>query len=112
MVRKSGLTIQKNDRRVGRLFFSKSQSLPILPPILQSVLDSIEARNLVLLCGAGLSIPEASNLISAVAVARRIYDKYAPTQVLPALLREDIDQLAGHFLANHEFAPLFITRLY
>jgi hypothetical protein len=85
--------------------------LPIAPDILQRVLDSIEAHNLVLLCGAGLSIPGPSELMSAVAVARRVYDDYAPTQVLPAALREDIDQLAGHFLTNHQFEPLFINRL-
>ena len=49
--------------------------------------------------------------MSAAAVARRVYDEYKPTQVLPAPLREDIDQLAGHFLANDQFAPLFINRL-
>src|SRR5580692_8685315 len=49
--------------------------------------------------------------MSAVAVARRVYDDYAPTQVLPAALREDIDQLAGHFLANRQFESLFINRL-
>lgn len=69
--------------------------VPISPEILQRLLDSIEANNLVLLCGAGLSIPEPSKLMSAVAVARRVYDQYAPTQVLPARLRDDIDQLAG-----------------
>jgi hypothetical protein len=63
--------------------------LPIAPLILQRVLDSIEAQNLVLLCGAGLSIPDPSMLMSAVAVARQVYDDYAATQVLPAAFRED-----------------------
>lgn len=85
--------------------------VPISPEILQRLLDSIEANNLVLLCGAGLSIPEPSKLMSAVAVARRVYDEYAPTQALPAGLRDEIDQLAGHFLAAGQFAPLFINRL-
>lgn len=85
--------------------------MPISPLILQRVLDSIEARNLVLLCGAGLSIPAPTKLMSAMAVACWVYDKYRPTQVLPAPLREDIDQLAGHFLANHQFEPLFINHL-
>jgi hypothetical protein len=56
-------------------------------------------------------MPEPSKLMSAVAVARRCYDDYAPTQVLPAALREDIDQLAGHFLAAGQFRPLFINHL-
>ena len=85
--------------------------MPIAPPILQRILDSIEAHNLVLLCGAGLSIPEPSKLMSAVAVARQVYDEYSATQVLPAAFREDIDLLGGHFLANHQFEPLFINRL-
>jgi hypothetical protein len=75
------------------------------------LLDSIEAHNLVLLCGAGLSIPDPSKLMSAVAVARQVYDDYAATQALPTPFREDIDQLAGHFLANNQFEPLFINRL-
>jgi hypothetical protein len=75
------------------------------------LLGSIEARNLVLLCGAGLSIPDPSNLMSAVAVARKVYDEYAPTLVLPARLREDMDGLAGHFLRSGQFEPLFINRL-
>lgn len=85
--------------------------MPISPAVLQRLLDSIEANNLVLLCGAGLSIPDPSKLMSAVAVARRVYDEYAPTQVLPTNLRDDIDGLAGHFLASGQFGPLFINRL-
>ncbi len=85
--------------------------MPISPLILQRLLDSIEGRNLVLLCGAGLSTPDPSRLMSAEAVARRVYDEYHATQVLPAALRNDIDKLAGHFLANHQFEPLFINRL-
>ena len=83
-----------------------------LPRLVQErLLGSIEAHNLVLLCGAGLSIPDPSKLMSAVAVARRVYDEYAPTLVLPAPLREDIDKLAGHFLTSGQFEPLFINRL-
>ena len=60
----------------------------LLPrPVQERLLGSIEAHNLVLLCGAGLSIPDPSNLMSAVAVARKVYDEYAPTLVLPAPLR-------------------------
>jgi chromosome segregation protein len=46
----------------------------LLPrPVQERLLGSIEAHNLVLLCGAGLSIPDPSNLMSAVAVARKVY---------------------------------------
>ena len=86
----------------------QSSLLPLDPAVLQRLLDSIEARNLVLLCGAGLSIPEPSKLMSAVSISRACYDQYAPTQLLPAPLRDDVDQLAGHFLQNGQFEPLFI----
>jgi hypothetical protein len=85
--------------------------VPLPRPVQERLLGSIEAHNLVLLCGAGLSIPDPSNLMSAVAVARKVYDEYAPTLVLPAPLREDIDGLAGHFLTSGQFEPLFINRL-
>ena len=91
--------------------YSWGAPLAMSQPVLQRLLDSIEANNLVLLCGAGLSVPEPSKLMSAVAVARKIYDEYTPTQALPQDLREDIDGLAGHFLDANQFAPLFINRL-
>jgi hypothetical protein len=75
------------------------------------LLGSIEANRLVLLCGAGLSIPAPSNLMSAVAVCRSCYDKYHAIQALAAPMRDDIDQLAGHFHANHEFQTVFISGL-
>jgi hypothetical protein len=83
-----------------------------LPTLVQErLLGSIEAHNLVLLCGAGLSIPAPSKLMSAVAVARKVYDEYAPIRVLSAHLREDIDGLAGYFLTCGQFESLFINRL-
>ncbi|MEQ1768482.1 MAG: SIR2 family protein [Devosia sp.] len=85
--------------------------MPIEAADLQRVIDSIEANNLVLLCGAGLSIPPPSRLMSALAVSRHVYDAYLPAQVLPPVLRDDIDQLAGHFLAQGQFDSLFINRL-
>src|SRR3977135_426001 len=78
--------------------------MPIFdPPILTRLLGSIQANNLVVLCGAGLSIPEPSNLLSAVRVSRACYDKWLPTQQLPANMRDDIDALAGHFYAAGMF---------
>jgi hypothetical protein len=75
------------------------------------LLGSIEANRLVLLCGAGLSIPSPSNLMSAVGVSRACYDKYQAIQVLPAEMRDGIDQLAGHFHSTHEFESVFIGGL-
>jgi hypothetical protein len=63
----------------------------------QHLLGSIEANRLVLFCGAGLSIPQPSNLMSAVSVSRFCYDKYQSIAALPPNLRDDVDLLAGHF---------------
>ncbi|HVL69394.1 MAG TPA: hypothetical protein VM364_19205 [Vicinamibacterales bacterium] len=71
----------------------------------------MQANNLVLLCGAGLSVPAPSNLMSAVRVARTCYDKYAPTEVLPVPLRDDPDALAAHFYTSGQFTSVFIGNL-
>ena len=78
---------------------------------LQRILDSIEAQNLIVLCGAGLSMPAPSSRLSAEGISRICYDNYASTQALPTNLRDDIDKLAGHFFANGQFEALFINRL-
>src|SRR4051812_6722945 len=80
-------------------------------PTLTRLLGSIEAGNMVMLCGAGLSIPSPSNLKSAVQVARMSYDKWQPTEQLPAPMRDDIDALAGHFYAFGTFENVFIQTL-
>src|SRR5258708_961803 len=75
------------------------------------LLGSIEANNLALLCGAGLSIPSPSSLLSALAVAQACYDRYRPIHELPAPLRDDIAGLAGHFYTSGEFQTVFLRRL-
>ena len=75
------------------------------------LLGSIEANRLVLLCGAGLSIPEPSYLMSAVQVSRTCYDKYLPIMGLPAAMRDDVEQLAGHFYSSGEFESVFLGTL-
>ena len=52
-----------------------------------------------------------AKLMSALAVSRTCYDTYAPTQVLPAALRDDLDALAGHFWDARQFQTLFIGNL-
>jgi hypothetical protein len=74
------------------------------------LLGSIEANRLILLCGAGLSIPEPSNLMSAAHVSQTCYDRYKPIAVLPPALRDNIDLLAGHFHGTGEFESVFIGR--
>jgi hypothetical protein len=80
-------------------------------PTLNRLLGSIEASRLMLLCGAGLSIPPPSSLMSAVRVSNACYDKYQPTRALPAALRDDIDALAAHFHSTNEFKGLFVGSL-
>jgi len=75
------------------------------------LLGSIEAGRMVVLCGAGLSIPSPSNLMSAVRVAQTCYDRWRPTQALPSALRDDIDRLAGHFYDQGMFKTVFIGAL-
>src|SRR5271156_5265565 len=69
-------------------------------PILTRLLGSIEAGNLVVLCGAGLSIPEPSNLMSAVRVSRACYDKWFETEQLPRNMRDDVDALVQARVAS------------
>lgn len=91
---------------------NESPMSPLLNPAATTkLLGSIQANNLALLCGAGLSMPPPSSLMSAVRVARTCYDKYAPTEVLPAALRDDPERLAGHFYASGQFKSVFIRNL-
>ena len=63
------------------------------------------------ICGAGLSKPSPSNLLSAVEVSRSCFDKYKPIETLSAALRDDIDKLAEHFFSQGQFERLFIRDL-
>ncbi len=78
------------------------------PATITRLLGCIEANTLILLCGAGLSIPAPSNLMSAVSVSRDCYDKYSPVAVLPPAIRDDVDAIAGHFHKRGEFATVFL----
>jgi hypothetical protein len=80
-------------------------------PTRTRLLGSIEANHLVLLCGAGLSVPAPSGLMSAVQVSRTCYDKYLPIMALPAAMRDNVEQLAEHFYNNGEFESLFLGTL-
>lgn len=67
------------------------------------LLGAIETDSLIFLCGAGLSIPSPSNLLSAAEISQRCYDRWVATEPLDQALRNDIDQLASHFLARNDF---------
>ncbi len=75
------------------------------------LLGAIETDSLVFLCGAGLSMPQPSNLLSAVTVAQKCYDRWQPTEQLDPALRNDVDQLAGYFFRRGDFKKVFISRL-
>jgi len=72
------------------------------------LLGAIETDSLVFLCGAGLSLPSPSDLLSAVGVSRICYDAWLPTEALDPALRDRVDQLAGHFYAKGDFEKVFI----
>lgn len=77
-------------------------------PTRTRLLGSIEANRLVLLCGAGLSVPQPSGLMSAVQVSRACYDRYVPIMALPAAMRDNVEELARHFYDSGEFASVFL----
>jgi hypothetical protein len=72
------------------------------------LLGAIEADALVLLCGAGLSVPAPSYLPSAASVAKICHDKWIATEALDPSLEYDVDKLAGHFYARGDFEAVFI----
>lgn len=80
-------------------------------PTIVRLLGSIHANRLVLLCGAGLSIPDPSNLMAALRVSQACYDDYRAIAVLPPAMRDNIAELAAHFHATGEFESIFIGRL-
>lgn len=49
--------------------------------------------------------------MSAVQVSRACYDKYQPIATLPAVMRDDIEQLAAHFYGTGEFESVFLGSL-
>jgi hypothetical protein len=86
--------------------------LVLNPAQRNKLLAAIEADSLVVLCGAGLSMPEPSKLISAVAVSQRCIDAWKAVEVdLPDDLRSDVDKLAAHFHASGTFRSVFIDKL-
>ena len=92
-----------------RLALALSNRMPVLSdPIITELLGSIEANRLMLLCGAGLSLPSPSNLLPAWRVAEICYEKRRDIEVLPDALRHDLDALAGHFHQAGHFKDQFL----
>jgi SIR2-like domain len=83
--------------------------MPVLSEqIITELLGSVEANRLMILCGAGLSIPSPSNLLPAWKVAEICYDRWRDIEVLPEPLRNDLDALAGHFHQAGHFTDRFL----
>jgi hypothetical protein len=78
------------------------------PQLTLRLLTAIENNTLVVLCGAGLSIPSPSDLPSAPKVAQICYDRRNPIENLPVALRNNINDLAAHFHARGDFKKVFI----
>jgi len=83
--------------------------MPVLSDqIVTELLGSIEAYRLMILCGAGLSMPAPSSLLPAWKVAEICYEKWRPIEVLQEPLRSDLDALAGHFHQAGHFKDRFL----
>lgn len=77
------------------------------------LLGSITAENLVIFCGAGLSMAPPSSLPSARALASDCYPKYerAIGGTLPADARDDLDAQCRFAFGRGELQKLFISKL-
>jgi hypothetical protein len=75
------------------------------------LLGAIAADKLVVLCGAGLSIPPPSSLPSAMVVANTCYDEWISNEALDPVLRDKIEDIAAIFHARGDFESVFIRRL-
>lgn len=74
----------------------------------ERLLGAIETDSLMFLCGAGLSIPPPSDLLSAISIAQICYDNRFPIEPLDPAFRNNIDLLAEHFHARGNFKTVFI----
>jgi hypothetical protein len=64
--------------------------MPVLSDqIITDLLGSIEANRLMILCGAGLSIPSPSNLLPAWRVAEICYDRWRDRSIAKAVVEPD-----------------------
>ncbi len=85
--------------------------MPLPVELKSRLLESLAARNLVTVTGAGLSRPAPSELMLAAEVAHHCYHDHLPIAALPADCEWDVDQLAGHFHAAGTFESYFINKL-
>lgn len=79
----------------------------------QRLLASLSGDSLVLLCGAGLSMADPSNLPSAWKVAQNCAAKYRQITgtTLPNGLADNIELLAEHFYGRKQLQGVFLQQL-
>jgi NAD-dependent SIR2 family protein deacetylase len=77
------------------------------------LLGSIASDNLVVFCGAGLSMAPPSSVPSARDVAIDVYEKYrqAIGPILPATIRENLEELCKFAWARGELHKLLVEKL-
>jgi SIR2-like domain len=77
------------------------------------LLTSMNAGRLVILCGAGLSMAQPSNLPAAWKVAEMCFDEYK-LKIDPSIdmaLRHDLEALAEHFVGLNNLKTVFIENI-
>lgn len=78
----------------------------------ERLVNSLLARNLVLVCGAGLSRAVPSNIPSAAGLAEECYDRYIRSGgYLDPAIRSDLEQQARHFFQLGQLDLVFIREV-
>jgi hypothetical protein len=83
------------------------------PEVQARLLASMDARRLVVVCGAGLSMAPPSCLPSAKEIAEACFDEYRiiiDPHIDPNL-RGNLEELAEHFAAQETLESVFIEKL-
>lgn len=83
------------------------------PEVRTRLLASLQANRLAILCGAGLSMADPSNLPSAQHISEHCFDEYQRSvdPHLDLALRSDLEALAEHFRNTRMLETTFIGRL-
>ncbi len=102
------LPLCSTNRRILVVAPSTRVAMALSTNLVTRLLGATETDSLLFLCGAGLSVAPPSSLPLAATVSRACYDKWIHTEVLSPALRDNVDQLAGHFYARGDFTNIFI----
>ena len=83
----------------------------ITKSIRDKIISSLENGNLIVVCGAGLSIPSPSNLPSAQELLNLCVKKCSTTYSIDESAKTDIGSLAGYFYTSSVMWEYFIDKL-